>query len=208
MSGEDSNPVKGPKVRAKRVSTEPKKRYPHGKRKPREAAGLNHGEIIDLVARLDAAKGLGLSPVQANAEIVEHLKRMTQRGRAKKLINTVQLQHLAEHGWAIDEIAAFFNVSQQTIDEMLRRDPTFKAIMDRGKALGRGKLRSFQFQAAAKGNPIMLIWLGKQLLGQRDEPGDRAGDRLDEVMSVLEHARTHQDDVIDLPPIIPPRQVQ
>jgi hypothetical protein len=46
----------------------------------------------------------------------------------------------------------------------------------------------------------MLIWLGKQMLGQRDEPGDRTGDRLDEVLRVLEHARTHQDDVIEIQP--------
>jgi hypothetical protein len=138
--------------------------------------------------------------MQVNAEIVDHLKRMTMKSASRKIVNTVQMQHLAEHGWTIDEIAAFFNVSQQAIDDMLRRDPTFRAIMDRGKALGRGKLRSYQFQAASKGNPIMLIWLGKQMLGQRDEPGDRTGDRLDEVLRVLEHARTHQDDVIEIQP--------
>ncbi len=38
----------------------------------------------------------------------------------------------------------------------------------RGYARGRASLRTWQFQAAKAGNTKMLIWLGKQLLGQKD----------------------------------------
>ena len=37
------------------------------------------------------------------------------------------------------------------------------------KEVGKASLRSAQFKAALAGNATMLIWMGKQLLGQRDK---------------------------------------
>jgi hypothetical protein len=44
----------------------------------------------------------------------------------------------------------------------------FSDIIQRGQEEGKASLRRMQYQAAVKGNVVMMIWLGKQLLGQRD----------------------------------------
>ncbi len=50
--------------------------------------------------------------------------------------------------------------------------PEFMDALEKGKALGRRLLRSKQVEVALndkhKGQPTMLIWTGKQLLGQRE----------------------------------------
>lgn len=51
----------------------------------------------------------------------------------------------------------------------LRKHPE---LMETGKARARVKLRRAQMDKALEGNPTMLIWLGKQMLGQSDNPGD------------------------------------
>jgi len=67
------------------------------------------------------------------------------------------------------EIAAWFGVSRPTI-ERRAREPQFREAMEHGYARGRISLRRWQFQAARKLNPTMLIWLGKQYLGQSNNP--------------------------------------
>lgn len=44
-------------------------------------------------------------------------------------------------------------------------------LMEAGKAKAKVKLRRAQLEKALEGNPTMLIWMGKQLLGQQDNPG-------------------------------------
>ena len=66
-----------------------------------------------------------------------------------------------------EELAAFFTVSTRTI-ESRRRQPQFAEVMNRGKAKGRIAVRRQQMKLMEAGNAAMGIWLGKQLLGQRD----------------------------------------
>lgn len=49
------------------------------------------------------------------------------------------------------------------------KDGELLGVLKKGRADGRSSLRRMQFQTAEKGNPTMQIWLGKQLLGQRDK---------------------------------------
>ena len=44
--------------------------------------------------------------------------------------------------------------------------------MDRGFAAGKMRLRKAQYRKALEGNPVMLIWLGKNVLGQKDDPNN------------------------------------
>jgi len=62
------------------------------------------------------------------------------------------------------EVAAVLGVSADTI----QRDPVAMDMMDDGLNYAKASLRRVQFEAAQKGNVTMQIWLGKQLLGQRD----------------------------------------
>lgn len=82
--------------------------------------------------------------------------------RPKKEIDEEALKKLSEMMCTNEEIAAFFEVSTDTIE---RR---YAALLKEGRKVGRTSLRRFQYLAAEKGNPTMLIWLGKQYLGQRD----------------------------------------
>lgn len=52
------------------------------------------------------------------------------------------------------------------------QDPRLCEALERGRADGSTSLRRRQFQVADEGNPTMLIWLGKNYLGQRESPED------------------------------------
>jgi hypothetical protein len=83
--------------------------------------------------------------------------------RPRKKIDTEQLEKLAMIGCTTEEIAGFFEVSRDTIE---RR---YAAIIAKGRQNGKIRLRRLQLQIAEKGNAVMAIWLGKQMLGQTDK---------------------------------------
>lgn len=63
------------------------------------------------------------------------------------------------------EIAEVLGVSLSTLEH----DKEFLRIHKKGQENGRASLRRMQYKGAEAGNPTMLIWLGKQYLGQRDK---------------------------------------
>src|SRR4051812_26872438 len=91
----------------------------------------------------------------------------TGAGRKPVEINFEQLEKLASLQCTDPEIAAWFHCSTRTI-EMRRKDPLFREALERGKAMGRISVRRAQMKLLEAGNATMGIWLGKQLLGQRD----------------------------------------
>jgi hypothetical protein len=84
-----------------------------------------------------------------------------------KPIDLVELEKLCALQCTQVEIAAFFEVSVPTI-ERRQRDSAFREIMDRGYAKGRISVRRKQMQLLEAGSNTMAVWLGKQLLGQKD----------------------------------------
>lgn len=92
--------------------------------------------------------------------------------RPKKVISEKQVLELARIHCTVAEMAAVLDCSKDTLE---RR---FAALIEKGRSDGRTSLRRKQFDAATrgKGNVTMLIWLGKQHLGQTDKPQeDRRG---------------------------------
>ena len=84
--------------------------------------------------------------------------------RPKKYnIDTKQVEQLASFGCTNTEIASFFGC-----DESLIRK-SYSEYIAKGRDSGKIRLRQYQWAAAKKGNVAMLIWLGKQLLGQTDK---------------------------------------
>ena len=65
-----------------------------------------------------------------------------------------------------EEIAAWFGIRRETFCR--KKTGAILEALERGRAKGRASLRRAQFQNAIKGNATMQIWLGKQLLGQKD----------------------------------------
>jgi hypothetical protein len=79
-------------------------------------------------------------------------------------IDEVQLEKLAQLHCTNTEIAAFFNCS---VDTITRR---YADLLDKGREAGKIALRRKQWQLAIeKGDRVMLIWLGKQYLGQSEK---------------------------------------
>lgn len=78
-----------------------------------------------------------------------------------------QVEKLGQLQCTYEELAAYFEVAKRTVIRWMEQE-AFSEALERGKAMGRISLRRAQTQAALGGNPTMLIWLGKQLLGQKD----------------------------------------
>jgi len=85
-------------------------------------------------------------------------------GRPRKEIDTELLYKLAQIHCTMREMVDILGVSEDTLK---RR---FAGIIDKGKAEGKMRLRRKQIEVAMKGNAVMLIWLGKQILSQSDTP--------------------------------------
>ena len=90
-------------------------------------------------------------------------------GRPVKPMDIAVIERAASIGCSPEEIAALCHVSRATFHSRVASDPVIADALERGRDQGRATLRRMQWQAAQKGNPTMLIWLGKQMLGQRDK---------------------------------------
>ena len=86
------------------------------------------------------------------------------RGRPKKAIDLDAVQELASEGNTQEEISKALGFSRATFHN--RKEVT--EAYYKGVAEMKLSLRHWQFSAARGGNIQMLIWLGKQYLGQRD----------------------------------------
>ena len=101
-----------------------------------------------------------------------------QMGRPRKVINWEQFEQLCSLQCTLSEIAGFFKVSEDTIERAVKRHykQTFADVFRTKRGTGLISLRRSQFAAAQKGNPLMLIWLGKNWLGQKDKVDITSGD--------------------------------
>ena len=82
--------------------------------------------------------------------------------RPKLNIDPDLVRRLASINATTAEIASVCKCSQDTLE---RR---FADIIKDGRAEGITSLKRKQMQLALEGNPTMLVWLGKVLLGQRE----------------------------------------
>jgi len=100
-------------------------------------------------------------------------------GRPLAKIDAEVVRKLAGYGCTVSEIAAVVDCDKRTLE---RR---FAAVMEKGREHGKASLRRQQFKLANAGNATMLIWLGKQQLGQRDRQ-DVTSDGTLRVLNVYE----------------------
>ena len=85
-------------------------------------------------------------------------------GRPKKYnIDPKEVEKLAGFGCTNTEIASFFGCSKDLISK------SYSTNVAKGKDSGKIRLRQMQWRAAENGSVPMLIWLGKQVLGQTDK---------------------------------------
>lgn len=97
-----------------------------------------------------------------NLDRTEQLTKKRNGGEEPE-VNIKQVKALALVGCTNREIAEYFGVSTQLIK---RR---FHDVLTKRRARHKSILRRAQWRAAVDGlNPAMLIWLGKQILDQRE----------------------------------------
>jgi hypothetical protein len=85
-------------------------------------------------------------------------------GRPKKVVDYALVEKLANIQCTEVEISEILEISTRT----LQKDKEFLRIYKKGLESGKSSLRRLQWKAAEKGNPTMLVWLGKQYLNQKD----------------------------------------
>ena len=108
-------------------------------------------------------------PAQKKAQTQKPAQKKTEKknkgGRPKKQIDYAMVEKLASLQCTQEEIADVLDISRQT----LAKDEKFLNIYKKGIEGGKISLRRWQYRLAEKGNPTMLVWLGKQHLGQKDK---------------------------------------
>jgi len=93
-------------------------------------------------------------------------------GRPKIEIDFNQLQAFCQVLCTKEEICLFLGVSLTTLDRRIEEltGQTFEVFYKKHSTGGKMSLRRAQYKSALEGNPTMLIWMGKQTIGQRDKP--------------------------------------
>jgi len=84
-------------------------------------------------------------------------------GRPKKELDTNLIENLASIFCTNQEIATIVGCHPDTLAD------NFSEYLKKGRDKGKMSLRRMQWEKAQSGNTTMLIWLGKQMLGQRDK---------------------------------------
>jgi len=87
-------------------------------------------------------------------------------GRDKKVVPPADVFKLAQMGCKDSEIAEWFGVDENTLRY------NFSVELLKGKLALKQSLRQAQIRLALSGNATMLIFLGKNILGQSDSPMD------------------------------------
>ena len=102
-------------------------------------------------------------------------KRVHKKGPPRVQLDLVQVETLAGIQCTDYEIALVMGVSAKTIERRKADDPAFLSAYEKGRSSGRMSLRKWQFESAKNRNTTMLIWLGKQYLGQSDKADMTSG---------------------------------
>ena len=87
-------------------------------------------------------------------------------GRDKKVVPPRDVERLAAMGCKDIEIGEWFGIDGNTLRY------NFSVELQKGRQSLVQSLRQAQLRLALNGNAVMLIWLGKNILGQSDNPQD------------------------------------
>ena len=94
-----------------------------------------------------------------------------KRGRPKIEFDLKKVEMCGLFGATYETMRWIFDCSYDTIRRNMQDETSdFCKAYKRGDANLNMKLSEAQINTALKGNPSMLIWLGKQRLGQKDTP--------------------------------------
>lgn len=86
------------------------------------------------------------------------------RDENQTVVPPEEVYKLAQIGCTIEEISDWFGVPANTIKY------NFSDQIAKGRSETKQALRRAQIKLALQGNATMLVWLGKNMLGQSDNP--------------------------------------
>jgi len=91
--------------------------------------------------------------------------------RPRKQIDQEEFEKLCGLQCTKAEIQGWFDITDKTLDRWVKEtyNVSFSVIFQQKKQGGIISLRRKQYETAMKGNVTLLIWLGKQYLGQSDK---------------------------------------
>ncbi len=121
-------------------------------------------------------------------------------GRPRIVIDQAQFENLCKMQCTETEICAWFNCCDETLNTWCKKTykKTFEQCFSIFREGGKISLRRSQWKLAET-NPSMAIFLGKNYLGQSDDPrkyarDETTEDKLDKFLDVLTDAMTVGDD--------------
>jgi hypothetical protein len=101
--------------------------------------------------------------------IKKEIKPANKGGRPRKEIDGETLGAVARLQPTMEEIAAFFSLSVNTLKARLDDSQELREILEEAKNTGRLSLRRMMWKNATNGNTTMQIWLSKQYLNMHDK---------------------------------------
>jgi len=110
-------------------------------------------------------------------------------GRNKVVIPEEQVAQLAQYHCTNKEMADFFELPLQTFVD------NFRDIITKNREITKQRLRKAQLDLALnKHDRVMLIWLGKQMLGQSDTPISEESNQVLPWNTSVEEDTQHEQD--------------
>lgn len=98
---------------------------------------------------------------------------MAKMGRPKKELNLEKLELLCSFPFTQEEIGWILGLSVDTLANEIRKlyNLTFSEFCNKKRNDKKIQLYNKQFEVAMSGSVPMLIWLGKQILNQKEPTG-------------------------------------
>lgn len=130
-----------------------------------------------------------------------YFDRVETKGRPKYVLNDAgkkQIEDLATILCTDTEIASIMGVSVDTLQSMDNLN-SFAECKEKGREKGKASLRRKQYELAMKGSGHygMLVWLGKQYLGQREKIEASVGtddEKMKEMQEFLKAVKGDKDE--------------
>lgn len=137
-----------------------------------------------------------MSQGKAGPQYTEITKIAMIVGRNQTPVPPDEVELMAKIGCTDREIAEHFGIT----DSALRYN--FTDFLVKGRSELKQRLRQAQLRVAFEGNATLLIWLGKQILGQTDSPLQAGKEPLpftdDDIDGVKEDLTSEQDDTAEI----------
>lgn len=107
-------------------------------------------------------------------------------GRPLKKIDKRNFEKLCEFQCTLFEICDFFDTTDKTLNSWCKRNygAGFSETYEKKRVKGKISLRRTQFRLAEK-NAAMAIFLGKQYLGQKDNPNQQNEEKINKEVDGL-----------------------